>query len=209
MVSIQTLRDTLSWRAQTISKKFITQRELDFISNVTKELVQDVVEEEVKYYAIELDRTKVHRLYEESINKVWSPPVRINALVLYDNPNVNFGLYGADDKSSLAVYFHVEELKDRNVSVRTGDFVEYGDQFYEILGATEPQLVFGQINNKVMVKCTCAPAREGQFQAGGDSLRGVDNAVPIENSPVAPPFNRLVTLSGSVPYAVNPLRSSD
>lgn len=187
-----------------MAKKFITQREIDFINGITKELLQDVVQEEIKYYAIELDRTTVHRLYDESINKVWSPPVMINALVLYENPNVNFGIFGADDKANLEVYFHLEELKDRNVSPRSGDFVEYGDQFFEILSATEPQLVYGQINNKVMVKCICQPAREGQFSAGSVSTRGVDNAVPIENSQGTPPTN---TISTDATYATNRLFS--
>ena len=96
-------------------------------------------------------------------------------------------------KYTIEIYFHKAELEDRNVFAQEGDFVEYGGIFYEITSATQPQIVFGQINNKVMVKCTCVASREGQFAAGGDSDVGRRTEKNIENVPGTPPVNRIST----------------
>jgi hypothetical protein len=165
-----------------LSRKFITDREVKFINDVNRELIQRVVGQTVHYYAISLERTNVHRLYNEAIKKTWSPPVEIDALVLWDNPSVSTTNLGVDSKYSLDVYFHTLELQDRNVVPREGDFVEYGQVFFEITSVTQPQMVFGQINNRIMTKCTCVPSREGQFQAGNQGSEDVDRSHPVEQS---------------------------
>lgn len=165
-----------------MAKKFITDNELAFISKINHELIQSVVGQEVNYYAISLDHTQVHRLYNEAIKKTWYPPVKVNARVLWDNPNSESTHLGVDSRYTAEVYFHTDELVERNVLPREGDFVEFGQVFFEITSVTQPQIVFGQINNKIMTKCICTPSREGQFQAGSQSDQDVDNSHPVENS---------------------------
>lgn len=165
-----------------MAKKFVTERELKFINDRSKELIQRVVGEEVNYYALEISQNNVHRLYNEAIKKNWAAPVKVNALVLYDNSDVTTTGFGLDSKYTADVYFHTQELVERNVSPREGDFVEYGQIVYEITAVTQPQVVFGQINNKILTKCVCVPSRENQFQIGNDSTRDVDHSHPVENS---------------------------
>lgn len=165
-----------------MSRKFITEREIAFIDKVNKELIQKVTGQEVSYYAISLEKSKVHRLYDEAIEKVWEAPVKINARVLWDNTQSSATNFGVDSKYSCEVYFHDLELVERNVRPREGDFIEFGQVFFEITSVTQPQIVFGQVNNRLMTKCVCVPSREGQFQAGGRTGEGVDNTHPIENT---------------------------
>lgn len=165
-----------------MSRKFITQREIDFIGKINKELIQKVTGTEVHYYAISLEKSRVNRLYDEAVEKVWEPPVKIFGRVLYDNPQSATTGRGVDSVYNIEVYFHELELTDRNVVPKEGDFIEFGQVFYEITSATQPQIVFGQVNNKVMTKCVCVRSREGQFQAGGRTSEGVDNTHPIENT---------------------------
>ncbi len=186
-----------------MSRKFVTTRELDFISNITKELLQGVVEEKVRYYAISLESSVIDRLYEEAVKKVWAAPVEFDALVHWDQGPTKAGRFGMDANYSVEVYAHKNELVDRNIEVREGDFVEYGGVFFEITSATQPQIVFGQVNNKVMVKMTCVQSREGQFVAGGDSQVGIARDLPIENVPGTPPTNPIST---DATYAKNRLK---
>lgn len=165
-----------------MARKFITERELAFIDKINKELIQKVVGQETYYYAISLEKSQINSLYGESINKVWEPPVLVNARVLYDNANSTNTSFGVDSKYTAEVYYHRLELDERNVRPTEGDFIEFGGIFYEITSVTQPQIVFGQINNKVMTKCICIPSREGQFQAGGISSEGKDNSHTIENT---------------------------
>lgn len=161
-----------------MSRKFVTHAELDFIDSIDRELVQSVTGEEVTYYAISLEKSSVHSLYEEAIEKVWEPPVKINARILWDNTQSTTTKFGVDSKYPTEVYFHKNELDERNVSPKEGDFLEIGGVYSEITSATTPQIVFGQLNERLQVKCVCVPAREGQFTAGGRNSEGIDNSHP-------------------------------
>jgi hypothetical protein len=47
--------------------------------------------------------------------------------------------------------------------LREGDFVLYGDSFYEIVTLSEPKLIYGQIDHKLEISAKCIRAREGLF----------------------------------------------
>lgn len=165
-----------------MSRKFVTEKEIAFINKITHELVQRVVGQVVFYYEIDLQRSRVDDLYQESVQKTWKPPVKCNARVLWGNEQSATTSYGIDSKYSLEVYFHPEELRERNLVPREGDFIEFGQVFFEITSVTQPEIIFGQVNNKTDTKCVCVPAREGQFAAGGRAAEGVDHTHPIETS---------------------------
>jgi len=165
-----------------MARKFITERELAFIGRINHELIQKVVGQEVTYYEVDVEKSKSNHLYDEAVEKVWKPPVLVNARVLWDNPTSTTSNFGVDSKYTAEVYFHKLELDERNVAPKEGDFVEFGQVFFEITSVTQPQIIFGQVNNKAMTKCICVPSREGQFQAGGKASEGVDNTHPIENT---------------------------
>jgi hypothetical protein len=163
-----------------MAKKFVTQKELDLIDSWSRELIQDVVVQEVVYYAVHEDTS--YNFYREAIKKVWYDPVKLTARVQYDQTQTVSGPMGNDAQFALEVYCHIDELRDRNLKPREGDFVEYDQVFYEITTVSEPQQVFGQANAHLMVKLTCTPAREGQFSAGSVRAEGVDNSHPVNPS---------------------------
>lgn len=159
-------------------KKFITEKHIEFINRVNKLLIQKIVGQEVIYYAVSLKHSNVHRFYRESVEKTTAAPVRVNALVSYNNPNTTSTNHGLDSKYELEVYFHNQELIERNLVPKEGDFIEFGEIFFEITSVTQPQLIYGEPHNKIMTKCICVPAREGQFQFGSDSEKDVSNTHP-------------------------------
>lgn len=165
-----------------MARKFITGRELAFIDKINQELIQWVTGQEILYYAIMRDETQIDELYNEAIQKTWSAPVRVNARVLYGNESTISSNLGQDSQYTLEVYFHTKELRDRNVLPREGDVLEFGQIFFEISSVTQPQPVFGQIQDKLMTKCNCVISREGNFKAGGSTDESIDNSHPIENS---------------------------
>ena len=77
--------------------------------------------------------------------------------------NKNIGL---DKDQSIVIHFHKKRLtEDQNLFVREGDFVLYGDSYYEILSLEESKLIFGQIDHKMEISAKCIRAREGLFDA--------------------------------------------
>ena len=62
--------------------------------------------------------------------------------------------------------FSQEKTNRRSRSIcEEGDFVKYGDSFYEIVQLNEPKQIFGQVDHKMEVEAKCIKAREGTFNA--------------------------------------------
>lgn len=153
-----------------MSRKFIGSKELAFVAQINKELIQNVIGQEIVYYQILAEKTKTNDLYNEAINKVYSVPLRVNCLVYYENSNEVVTNFPPDSKFKLDVHFHKAECNERNLSPKMGDFVQFGTLIYEIYSVSEPQMAFGQIESMIMIKCNCGPARQGQFNPAKQAL---------------------------------------
>jgi hypothetical protein len=159
--------------------KFVGAKELAFFHAVNKELIQSVVQQEVLYYQILSEKTQTDNLYNESVRKVWSNPVKINALIMYENSTEQITMLPPDSKFNIDIYFHKQELVDRNMKPTMGDFVKFGKALYEILNVSEPQPIAGMIEEQMMVKCPCSPARRGQFLPPEPSEKVIGTGVGI------------------------------
>lgn len=165
-----------------MAKKFVTTREIALIDSLNKELIQETVQQEIIYWAISYEESQVHRVYDEAVKKAYQVPVRLNARVQFDQGQTRMKDGKLDATYTLEAYCHAQELAERNVVPREGDFVEFGQVMFEIASVTRPQLVFGQANDKIMVKLTCVPSRESQFKADNDTFEAEDNTHPVEPS---------------------------
>ena len=91
-------------------------------------------------------------------------PITVKVLVEWQGYETETTNLGVDRRSKITVNFHKRRLtEDQNLFVREGDFVLYGDEFYEILTLNEPRQTFGQINHKFEIVAECVKAREGLF----------------------------------------------
>ena len=118
------------------------------------------------YYPIDVGLTNYHDIYGEAIEKTFLPPIRVYALVEWDGIRTKTGNTGMDKDSSMTVHFHRRRLtEDQELYVREGDFVKYGDIYYEIVTLTEPRALFGQVDHKMEISAKCIRAREGLFDA--------------------------------------------
>ncbi len=163
-----------------MAKKFVTTRELALIDSWNRELIQGTVEQELIYWAISIEESSVHDVYDEAIQKAYHRPVRLNARIDFSQSPTKSSGGTLDSTYTMEAYCHAAELSERNINPREGDFVEFGQVMFEISTVSRPQLVFGQANDKIMVKLTCVPSREGQFKADNDTFDGEDNTHPVE-----------------------------
>lgn len=147
-----------------MSRKFVGRKELNFISAITRELINNVVGQDVVYYQVMAEKSKTNDLYNEAIDKVFGDPIKINALVYFENTTETVTNFPADSKFNIDVYIHSAEISE-SLDPKMGDFMQFGSIVFEIYTVTHPQILFGQIEQKVMTKCTCGPARQGQFGA--------------------------------------------
>ena len=113
------------------------------------------------------ETTNFHNLYGEAIAKTYLPPIRIYALVEFNDEATSYMPdIGIDSDSMITVYFHKRRLtEDQDVFAREGDFVLYGKIYYEIVKLSEPRKLFGQVDHSFEIAATCRRARKGQFDA--------------------------------------------
>ena len=144
---------------------FVGKKERDLVKQVNDALIERVIGQQILYYPISIEHTNFHSLYGEAIEKTFLPPIRVYALVEWENLETSWmANVGVDKQSSIIIHFHRRRLtEDQNLFVREGDFVLYGEIHYEIVSLNEPKQLFGQINNRMEITAKCIRAREGLF----------------------------------------------
>ena len=146
---------------------FLGKKERDLVKQVNDELVEKVIGQQILYYPIDMETTNFHDLYGEAIEKTFLPPVRVYALVKFDQDDTSYlDSVGVDNVSEITVHFHKRRLtEDQDVFVREGDFVLYGDLYYEIMTLSSQRRLFGQVNQTFEISAKCKRARKGLFDA--------------------------------------------
>ena len=143
---------------------FLGKKERDLVKQVNDELIERVIGQQILYYPIDITRTNFHPIYGESMDKVFLPPVRVFALIDWDSLETTTNEHGIDRATEITVHFHKKRLADdQNLYVTEGDFILYGDYYYEIVTWSEPRRLFGQIEHKMEVSAKCVLSREGLF----------------------------------------------
>tara|TARA_R110002072_G_scaffold25135_2_gene84525 strand:+ start:48 stop:542 length:495 start_codon:yes stop_codon:yes gene_type:complete len=146
---------------------FFGTKERDLVKQVNDEIIERVVGQQVLYFPLDLEHTNYHPLYGEAIEKTFLPPVRVHALVEYQGIETSDMEGIAIDKATkVKVMFHKRRLtEDQDLYVREGDFVRYGEIFYEIVKLMEPKLLFGQVEHRFEIQAECIRSRDGLFNA--------------------------------------------
>ena len=92
--------------------------------------------------------------------------MRVFALIDWEGLKTETDKYGLDVVTSVTVHFHKRRLtEDQNIFVREGDFILYGDFFYEVLTLNEETQLFGQADQRFEISAKCVRARKGLFDA--------------------------------------------
>ena len=146
-----------------MARLFITPREIDYISDLTKEITKDVIGQKIYYYRVREDLTNIHDVYEESPEKIFDPPVLIDALVEWQPEEFTTNRYGSEETAKIEIYLHARDLLDKDIKVRSGDYFSYGELFFEITSVIVDKNVYGQVEHKTGYKLLGKQARQGQI----------------------------------------------
>jgi hypothetical protein len=146
---------------------FLGEKERNLVKQVNDELIEKVIGQQVLYYPIDMETTNFHELYGEAIEKTYLPPIRVYALVMFDEESSSYlDSVGIDGTSQITVHFHKRRLSDdQNLFVREGDFILYGERYYEIIKLSSSRRLFGQVDQKFEISALCKRARKGLFDA--------------------------------------------
>ena len=146
-----------------MARLFITPREIDFIADITKEITKDVIGDVIYYYKVREDVSEVHDIYEEAPEKVFDPPVEIDARVQWNPKEIKTDRFGFEGIYTTEAYVHYRDMIDRGIKLEEGDYFSYGDNFFEITSILYDKVIFGQVEHISGYTIKGKQARKGQI----------------------------------------------
>ena len=146
-----------------MARLFITPRELDFINDLSKEIVKDVIGQKIYYFPISEVKSKVHDVYEEAVEKIFDDPIEIECLVKYNPQDISTGRFGSEENYTIECYIQSRDLLQKGIEILEGDFFSFGTIFFEVIKAPSTNTIFGQIEHKRFITITGKQSRKGQF----------------------------------------------
>lgn len=126
-----------------MARLFIGQREMQFIGDLTKEYIKDVVGQVIHYFPISSIKSDVHSLYNEAAKKIFENPIKIPALVGQPEWASKTTSFGPDLEAKLEVLLQYRDLLDKKITLSEGDVFSYDDTLYEILTFVNLNNIFG------------------------------------------------------------------
>ena len=109
----------------------------------TKELVEDIISQQVGYYKIKLEDTPTN-MYGEALTKYYIGPVLIPTLIVRGEFTRQGTDYGPDTMRSVDFRFFKDHLIEADVVPEVGDVIMYNEAYYEVNNMNENQLILGK-----------------------------------------------------------------
>ena len=146
-----------------MARLFITPREMNFINDVAKEVIKDVIGQKIFLFQISEIKSKVHDIYEESPDKVFETPIELDCLVKYNEQEIRTNRFGSEEYYTIEAYIQSRDLLDKGIEILEGDFFSYGSTFFVVIKAPLTNTIFGQIEHKRFITITGRQSRREQF----------------------------------------------
>lgn len=125
---------------------FGSQRDFNLLIKINRELLSDVIEQEILYYKISLEETQTN-IYGEAQEKTYWSPVKVNCLIVRGEPGSPVDDFGPDRVRSTSFNFLREDLKDVKTVPEVGDIIQWQEDYYEVDNTVENQLFVGRNQN--------------------------------------------------------------
>ena len=118
-------------------------RDISFIRHINKELINNIIEQQVGYYILDLSKTNSN-LYGESLSKTYQDPVLVNCLIDRIDQAWTETEFGSDVTRTINVRFLRDILVDIQLVPKIGDIILWDENYYEIGSLIENQFVVGK-----------------------------------------------------------------
>ena len=122
---------------------FGSTRDVATMKIFTKEVIEDIVSQEIGYYKIMLSDTPTN-VYGEALNKYFIGPVLIPCLLVRGEFQTVRDDYGPDTKRDIEFRFFKDHLIEANIVPEVGDVIMYDEAYYEVNNTNENQLILGK-----------------------------------------------------------------
>ena len=118
-------------------------RDISLFRHINKELINNIIQQSVGYYKINLDKTSSN-LYGESLTKSYNDPILVNCLIERTAQEWAETEFGTDVTREINVRFLRDILVDIQLVPEVGDVMLWQENYYELSGIVENQFVVGK-----------------------------------------------------------------
>lgn len=125
---------------------FGSRRDFEVLTKINRELLSNVVEQEILYYKISLETTTTN-IYGESTHKDYSTPVKLNCLIVRGDQVISIDDFGEDLTREVSFAFLRQDIERAEFLPEVGDIVEWHNDFFEVDTVRENELFLGRDNN--------------------------------------------------------------
>ena len=148
-----------------MSRLFITSREIQFINDITKEVIKDIIGQYIFYYPISTLKTQIHPIYEEAVDKIFENPIKLEVLAGQPSWEVKTNQFGFEQQQKLELNVQIRDLLDKGFTLSEGDYFIYGDLPFEIVSVLQVNNIYGQVDHELGYKISGRLARKSEFDA--------------------------------------------
>lgn len=120
-----------------------SSRDISLFRNISRELMHNIIEQEIGYYKVQLDVTETN-IYGESQEKSYIGPVLLKCLIDKNPQQTANQEYGPDKTRDLTVRFLRDDLVPYNLVPEVGDVMLWNNDYFEVDNVIENQLVVGK-----------------------------------------------------------------
>jgi hypothetical protein len=122
-----------------------SSRDISFFHVINKELMHNIIEQEVGYYQISLNGTQVN-IYGEAKGGInmYFPPVLIVCLIDRGDYEGDYTPVGPDFSRTFSFRFLVKDLMEQNVVPQIGDVILWNNDYYKVNLINQNQQIVGK-----------------------------------------------------------------
>ena len=131
---------------------FGSRKDFDLLVNINRELLKDIVEQEILIYKLSASDTTTN-IYGEALEKTFLEPVKINCLITRGDQIVDIDEFGPDLGREASFACLKQDLEDITLVPEVGDIVMWHEDYYEVDTVRENQYFYGR-NDKYNVDRT-------------------------------------------------------
>ena len=138
---------------------FGTSRDASLIRHIGRELINNIIEQQVGYYKIDLAKTSLNMYGESNGEKIYYDPVLVNCLIERSAQEWSTDSLGPDVNRKIQLRFLKDDLAGTNLSIElpeggrgfqygiypeVGDVVIWQNNYYEVDDILENQYFLGK-----------------------------------------------------------------
>jgi hypothetical protein len=106
-------------------------RDFSLIKHFNRELINDIAQQEVGYYKLNLEQTNAN-LYGESLKKLYYEPILLNCLIVKQDQAYSVDQFGTDVSQNINYAFFRQDLVDIELKPDIGDIILWRNNYWEI-----------------------------------------------------------------------------